>query len=246
MLRRASQLLVGSALTAGLVWFGFLVTGTRVSALTGGGHGPGALPPLPGSEAVHSTLLVDGRPTRVSECLAPSPPSVVLEAYVKVAAADAERAGLPFLAQDDATGGALVWATAEGRRRAVLVESDPLGRARYRLIQTDPPAPGAPRAAPRLPGGLPAPAGVEVVLSLERPGGGGFALLRSSAPVATTADRCLAAFARAGLSVEAAASASSGPDGALTLPLHDASGPRGVLSVLPDGQGGARASLTVE
>lgn len=243
MLRRASQLLVGSALTAGLIWFGFLVTGTRVSALTGG-PGPGGLAPLPGSEARHSTVLVDGHPTRVSECLAASPPSIVLEKYVALAASESERAGVPFVAQEHAGGGAIVWATAEGQRRAVMVEADPVGRARYRLIESDLPRTAAP--TPRLPRGLTSPAGVEVVLSVERPGGAGFALLRSSAPVPATADRCLAALARDGLSVEATAVATSHADGALTLPLHDATGPRGVLTVMPDGQGGARASLTVD
>ncbi len=243
MLRRAPQVLVGSALTAGLIWFGFLVTGTRVSALTGG-PGPGGLTPLPGSEATHSTVLVDGQPTRMSECLAASPPSVVLERYADLAAAESEAAGVPFIAEDHPGGGALVWTAPDGRRRAVVVESDPLGRARYRLIESDlqttPPA-------PRMPRGLSAPGGgVDLVMSIERPGGGGFALLRSAASVTATADRCLASLARDGLSVEAAASASPGPDGALALPLHDADGPRGLLTVTPDGQGGARASLTVQ
>lgn len=239
-----ARLLLGLVLTAGILWFGFLVTGTRLSALAGG-PGPGGLAPLPGSEATHTTVLVDGRPTRVSECLAPSPPAVVLEKYVALAAAESERAGLPYIAHDHAHGGALVWATADGRRRAVMVESDPLGRARYRLIET-PPQPATAAPPPRLPAGLATPPGLEVVMSIERPGGRGFALLRSGAPPAATAERCLASLAHDGLSVEATAVATSAPDGALTLPLHDATGPRGVLWVVPDGEGGARASLTVE
>src|SRR5690606_1633395 len=162
---RASQVLTGVVLSAGLVWFGFLVTGTRVDALTGG-PGPGGLTPLPGSEATHTTVLLDGQPTLVSDCTAASPPEVVPEASADLPAADARRTGLPFIAQRQPDGGALVWTAPDGRRRAVLVEADPLGRARYRLLEA-----ALPRGAStqRLPGGLTTPPGLEVVLSLQRP-----------------------------------------------------------------------------
>ncbi|MCO5168578.1 MAG: hypothetical protein M9894_19740 [Planctomycetes bacterium] len=243
MLRRAPNLLLGAALTAALVWFGFLVTGTRVDALVGGR--PGGLAPLPGSEATHTTVLVDGQPTRVSDCWLATPPAGVLARYEALAAAESRASGAPYVKQEEAAlgGGVLVWRAPDGRRRAVFVEADALGRSRYRLLEADPPR--APTR--RLPRGLEPPPGVEVVLSLERPGGGGFALVRSPAPVPAAADALLRALARDGLTAEPAALALLIAEGTVSLPLQGADGAaRGLLTVGPDGQGGARASLTLD
>lgn len=244
MLRRAPNVLLGVALSAGLIWFGFLVTGTRVDALVGGAR-PGGLTPLPGSEALHTTVLVDGQPTRVSDCTLASAPAAVLARYEALAAAESRRSDAPYIKQDAPAlgGGVLLWRAPDGRRRAVFVEADRLGRARYRLLESDPPRAGS----RRLPGGIEAPPGVEVVMSVERPGGGGLALLRTVAPVPAAADRLIGALAREGLTADPAAVALLTGDGAVTVPLSDGRGAaRGVLTVSPDGQGGARASLTLD
>lgn len=250
LLLRARQLTVGVALTAGLLAFGFFVTGTRVDAL-GGRSAPGAtgLQPLPGSEARHSTVLVDGLPTRVSDCTTSALAGVVLDTYARLAGAESLTTNAPYLVQETPGGGAVVWSTADGRRRAVILDADPLGGTRYRLLETVAPSSGAP-AHRLLPLGMACPQGMDAFLSVERPGGGGYALLSSYGPVATTAERCLEALSRVGMTIDPATRAllDQSQGGQVTLPLEDGpgGGRRGVLVVTPDGQGGARASISIE
>lgn len=248
LLLRARQIAVGVALTAGLLAFGFFVTGTRVDAL-GGRSAPGAigLQPLPGSEVKHSTVLVDGQPTRVSDCTTSALAGVVLDKYATLAGAEAQTTNAPYLVQETPGGGAVLWTTADGRRRAVIIDADPLAGTRYRLLETLPAGPSGPTAR-RLPRGMDAPLGVSPFLSVERPGGGGYALLSSSGPVATTAELCLQSLSRVGLTVDPSTRAllDQTQSGQVTLPLSDGQGGRGVLVVTPDGQGGSRVSISIE
>jgi hypothetical protein len=248
LLHRARQIAVGVALTAGLLAFGFFVTGTRVDAL-GGRSTPGAigLQPLPGSQVRHTTLLVDGQPTRVSECTTPALVGAVLAKYATLAGTEAAATGAPYLVQESPGAAAVVWLTADGRRRAVLLDAHPQGGTAYRLLETLA-APTASTTASRLPRGMDLPRGMTAFLSVERPGGGGFAMLSSSGPVATTAELLLASLARVGLAVDPSTGSlrHQGPGGQVTLPLDDGQGGRGVLVVTPDGDGGARASISIE
>jgi hypothetical protein len=250
--RRGLEIASGLALTAGLVWFGFAVTGAKVSALAPS-VGPGGIAPLPGSTTTHAMWVFDGQRTRVSECRTPSPASTVMTRYEALARDEASARDAPYMIQEEeGGGGALVWVAPDGRRRAVLVAPDPAGGTLYRLLEAPAPdtQPGAPR---RLPGGVACPVGYGVALSVERPTGGGFALLQAHSPPSRAAEACVAALGAAGITVDptaAAVLASGGAtdrgDAPLTLPLVDDRGPRGVLVVAPDGEGGARASLTLE
>lgn len=242
---RVPQIALGLALSAGLVAFGFAVTGTRIGALSPAHQGPSGLPPLEGSEAVHSTVLVDGQPTNVSDCSSPSAPGMILARYEAIAQAESGAREAPYLLQTDETGGgALVWTAPDGTRRAVLANRDALGGTRYKLIEAPPPSREVRR---KLPGGVEPPTGAEVVLSVERPGGGGFAMMKVGASPVVAADRCLTALAAQGLTPDPTARAVLTGEGPITLPLVDATGgTRGVLVVAADEAGGARASLTLE
>lgn len=244
---RGPQLLLGTVLTVALVAFGLAVTGVRVGALTTTSRGPSGLRPIPDSDAVHSTVLVDGQPTLVSDCSTKNAPAMVLARYEEKARAEAAAREAPYLLQtDELGGGALLWTAPDGTRRAVMAHADGLGGTRYKLIEAPPPARDA---RSKLPGGVEAPQGATVAMSVERPGGGGFALLRFAVSPAVAADRCLGALAAQGLTPDPTARALSsmtGREGPVTLPLADARGPRGVLVIAADEAGGARASLTLE
>lgn len=239
-----ARLCVGTGLSAGLVAFGLYVTdsGGRARALLPQLRPAprGDLQALDGSAANHDEALVDGQPTRVSRCWARGQsPREVLGFYAAQASRDAGT--LPYMVQEDPDGGgAVVWITKGGLRRAALVSADPRGGASYRLLET-----GAPTGEPRqLPAGMAAPAGCDVALSVIQPDGSGTALLRGAGSTREVAGRCLDALAARGLHAERELAPG---DGVLTIPLRDANGPRGTLVVSPDnGDGaGARASIAL-
>jgi hypothetical protein len=240
----APRIALGLALTAGLLSFGFAVTGTPIGALSPP-IGPGGIPVLPGSDATHSLVLVDGEETRVSDCTVATSPAVVLERYERIAREENASRDTPYLVQESPGGSAaLAWVAPDGRRRAVLIHPDAQGGTTYRLLEAAAPSAGATR---RLPCGLDRPEGTDVLLAVERPGGGGLCLLASPMSPGVTAERCLAALARLGVAPDPAAQALlAGADGPSTLLLRDQEGSRGTLVIAPDGRGGARVSLTLQ
>lgn len=242
-LKRASLELIGAiGLTAGLIGVALVVSGHAVHAGSPLGPAPGEagdVAPLPGATVAWRRVVLDGAPTRVRECRAPSRgPKEVLDHYAEVARQQTTP-GAPFAVLELPWGGAVRWRGTDGRPRAVLVEPLDGGGATYRILVGDgDPAVGAERG---LPAGLELP-GFTPALTLEQPSGA-LLLLDAAAPPREAADAVLAELGRRGQRSDSLAPAA---DGGVTAALRDARGaPVGRLVATPRDDGGSRVSLTL-
>ncbi len=251
-LKRPPQLLVGAALSAGLVAFGLAITGSSARALSlvtptlsdGGFFVPS------GSRSSVQQISLNGEPTTVQLCNHPTRSArSVLDAYRKVAA-DETLAKIPYLLEETADGGGtLVWATPEGVRKSVTVTPGLRGGSEFRLItERSPRSLGTP--LPRttiLPGGIQAPPGYQLGFCATAPDGSGTAILNAPGTCRDVAAGLLRELrsARFGTDSRQLADYENSKNTRLTLPFEHASGTlTGHLIVTPTPTG-SRACLTV-
>ncbi len=251
----AQKFLLATALTAGLVALGLAVTGHSARALTlVQGSFVEGFHVLDGSSRNISEISLNGRPTTIQVCYHPSKtPGEILAHYTRVAHGESP-ASVPYLVQETPDGdGSVVWVTLEGKRKAVLVTSDPRGGTEFRLI-VEAPVEGRPTraAAPGdavLPGGVLAPQGFTLVHCVARRDGTGTAILEASGEGRDAAASLLGALSERGFVAQTdlrAIYAQHTPDTRLTIPFTHRSGTlAGHLVVSPNGTGGARVCLTV-
>ncbi len=258
--KRARKILLGTALTAGLLALGLTLTGNTARALslvTQSSYVSGFHVPSGSSRAVQQSVL-NGRPITIQLCAHPGrSPASVLAHYVKVARAETP-ARLPFLLEEFTGGGGgnVIWTTQDGTRKAVLVSPDPRGGgggAAFRLIAEEPqqgqPTQTPPAGEVVLPGGLYAPGGFEISYCLTQRDGTGTAVLQASGSCRDAAAGLLSELERRGFTLQREARAAyqaHTPDTRLILPFAHRSGAlAGHLVVSPNETGGARACLTV-
>lgn len=246
----AARWLAGAASAAAFVGFGLWVTGADVRALSPARLGlqgdPGPLLPPEGARWTVGARAIDGAAAHVVEGTTDREAGAVLDDYAALAEREVEGSRAPYLRQDDpGGGGAVLWVTRSGARRAALVQADALRGARFRLISTPPPGEG--EVASRMPLDLEPPAGARLVFSTVAADGSGFALLEVHGSARGAARRALERVQAIGLVADpeavAALDEDAGP-GQVALPLRDAAGPRGVILATAGG-GGAPARVTL-
>lgn len=254
-LKRPRQLLVGAALTVGLVAVGLAVTGDSARALslvtpalTDGGF---FMPT--GSRAATQQITLNGKPTRVQLCSHPTrSPRSVLTQY-RAIAAEETLAGVPYLLEENADGsGTLVWAAPDGVRKAVTVSPGIGGGSEFRLITEPTPVPAATRLPNDtvLPGGILAPPGFRVAFCAAQNNGAGTAILEAPGSCRDVAAGLLRALRGARFDTDSSQlrdyeSAGGSRNTRLILPFDHESGTlAGHLIVTPT-PAGSRACLTV-
>lgn len=199
----------------------------------------GGVEPVAGSEVRWERVLLDGRPTDVRSCRAPGWTVERLLGHYEALAAEQSPPTAPYLVEESAAGGTVLWLGDDGRRRAVIVEEAEDGEPRYRLL-VDARAPGPGAEGEPLPGGL--DYGLPVAFSYGRQDGTGLVLLRADTGPGAATDALARRLEAAGYALQ---EREADPDGRVHARLRHAAGRLDALVVAtPDAQG-ARVCLSI-
>lgn len=237
------QLLAAFGISAALVAGGLVLSGAPARARAAGWLAAVRRPssagvePVAGSEVRWERVLLDGRPTDVRSCRAPTWTPERLLGHYEALALEQSPPGAPYLVQESAAGGTVLWLGEDGRHRAVIVEADEVG-SRYRLVVDARPA-GPRDASGPLPGGL--DYGLPVAFSYGRQDGTGLVLLRADTDPSAATDALTSRLEAAGY---AAIERETAPDGRVRARLRHAAGRLAAEVVATPDARGARVCLS--